>query len=157
MNNRYCRMIKLRNQHLSISFRLEMSIFHSFLGIDGNANRRHRRRRQTSGSLYGTNAHLGASAPAGYNYPANTNIQGTKLNNPDARDLYASPFFVSSSYTEPSLNSVNLYNQPRPAQQQVYGTGDQSSSGSYYGAGSFYGSGTNQLLRDPNGNLLPPG
>ena len=133
-------------------------LFFLCLGIDGNANRRHRRRRQTSGSLYGTNANLGASAPAGYNYPANTNIQGIRLNNADARDLYGNPF-ISSSYTDGSLNSVNLYNEPRPQQQQVYGTSDQSSSsGNYYGAGSFYGSGgTNQLLRDPNGNLLPSG
>jgi hypothetical protein len=57
------------------------------------------------------------------------------------------------------LTSVNYYDQPRPQQQQVYGPSDQLSLGNNYGGGgSFYsGSGTNQFLRDPNGNLLPSG
>lgn len=133
-------------------------MLHSFkLGIDGNAYRRHRRRRQTSASLYGTNSNLGASAPAGYNYPASTNFEGTRLNYPDARDRYNNPMIISSN-GEGALTSVDLNNQPRPQQQQVYGTNDQAVLNSYFSGNSFYNSGgTNQLLRDANGNLLPPG
>jgi len=142
---------------LTISFEMKYrSVIHLFIfsvGIDGNANRR-RRRRQTSGSLYGTNANLGASAPAGYNYPADTNIQGIRLTNMDARQLYGNP--VIPSNTANTLSSVNLYNQPRPQQQQLYGTNDQSQLNSLYSGNSFY-SGGNPLLRDPNGNLLPSG
>jgi len=108
--------------------------------------------------LYGTNANLGASAPAGYNYPATTNIQGTRLNNADARDLYGNP--ISTLYTDPSLNSVNYYDQTRQQQQQLYGTNDQSLLNSLYSGNSFYsggGGGTNQLMRDANGNVIPSG
>jgi len=125
------------------------------LGIDGNANRR-RRRRQSSGSLYGTNANLGASAPAGYNYPADTNINGIRLNNPDARDLYGNPL-ISSAYTQDKLNSVNYYDQARPPIQQVYGNSESSLNSLYGGNSLYYGSGANQLLRDANGNVLPSG
>ncbi len=121
-----------------------------YLDIDGNAYRRHRRRRQTSGSLYGTNANLGASAPAGYNHPASYSIQGTRLNNADARDLYGNPM-IPSSNPDNSLNSVNYYNQQRQQQQQLYGTNDQALLNNLYNGNSFYsGSGA-------NGNLLPPG
>ena len=53
---------------------------------------------------------------------------------------------------------MNLYNQPRPQQQQIYGSNDQSLLNGYNSGNSFYsGSGTNQLLRDTNGNILPSG
>ncbi|UJR36298.1 hypothetical protein I4U23_029027 [Adineta vaga] len=124
--------------------------------INGNANRR-RRRRQTSGSLFGTNSNLGASAPAGYNYPASTNIKGIRMNNPDARDLLGNPI-MSASNTDNTLNSMNLYNQPRPQQQQIYGTNDQSLLNPTYSGNNFYSTGnTNQVLRDQNGNPLSSG
>ena len=113
------------------------------IDTNGNANRRRRRRRQTSGSLYGTNANLGASAPAGFNYPANTNIQGIRLNNPDARDLLGNP--IISTNAEGALSSVNLYNQPRPQQQQVYGTNDQSLLNTMYNGNNYYSGGTSEL------------
>lgn len=51
-----------------------------------------------------------------------------------------------------------MYNQPRPQQQQLYGTNDQSSLNSLYSGNSYYmGSGANQVVRDPNGNPLPSG
>ncbi|CAF1094859.1 unnamed protein product [Adineta steineri] len=129
------------------------------IDIDGNASRRRQRRQRgdTSGSLYGTNSNLGASAPAGYNYPSNTNIQGIRMNNADARDNMGNPL-ISSQYADNSLSSVNYYNQPRPQQNQVYGTSDQSSSNSLYPGNNFYSSGgTNQILRDTNGNPLSSG
>lgn len=65
---------------------------------------------------------------------------------------------VSSSGSDNTLTSVDLNNQPRPQQQQLYGTNDQAVLNSYYSGNSFYNpAGTNQLLRDANGNLLPPG
>jgi hypothetical protein len=107
--------------------------------------------------LYGTNSNLGASAPAGYNHPANYNIQGTRLNNADARDLYGNPL-ISSAYTQNSLDSVDSNNHPRPQPQQLYGTNDQSLLNSLYSGNSFYsGNSPNQLLRDPNGNLIMGG
>ena len=105
--------------------------------------------------MYGTNANLGASAPAGYNRPANTNFNGIRLNNPDARDLYGNP--VVSTNTDTSLNSMNYYNQPRPQVQQIYGTDDQSLLNSLYSGNSYSYGGTNQLIRDSNGNLIPQG
>jgi hypothetical protein len=140
------------------STHLSLIIIISNVDIYGNANRR-RRRRQTSGSLYGTNANLGASAPAGYNYPANTNINGIRMNNPDARDLYGNPIIhASSSNSDNTLNSMNMYSQPRPQQQQIYGSNDQSSLNSGYSGNSLYsGSNTNQGMRDINGNPLPSG
>lgn len=138
--------------------RLSLTIIISNADIRGNANRR-RRRRQTSGALYGTNANLGASAPAGYNYPASTNIKGIRMNYPDARDLFGNPIMQSSSSnSDNTLNSMNLYGQPRPQQQQIYGSSDQSSSNSMYNGNNFYSGGNaNQGLRDSNGNLLPSG
>ncbi|CAF1061077.1 unnamed protein product, partial [Adineta ricciae] len=124
----------------------------------GNANRRRRRRRQTSGSLYGTNANLGASAPSGFNYPASTNIQGIRLNNPDARDLLGNP--IISTNAEGALSSVNLYNQPRPQQQQVYGTNDQSLLNTMYNGNNYYSGGTRgtssntQMAYPPNSNQV---
>ncbi|CAM4823756.1 unnamed protein product [Rotaria magnacalcarata] len=81
----------------------------------GSASRRRRRRRQTSGSLYGTNAGLGSSAPAGYNYPANTNFDD---HNP--------------------LQSVNLYGLPRQPQDQVFGTNGQSSPNALFSGSAYY-------------------
>ena len=69
------------------------------LDTDANVYRRRRQRRQTSGSLYGTNAYLGASAPAGFNHPASYNIKGVRLNNADARGgLNGNPLLSSSSW-----------------------------------------------------------
>jgi hypothetical protein len=104
--------------------------------------------------LYGTNSNLGASAPSGYNYPETFSIQGTRLNNADARDLYGNPIISYQSMRGP-LTSLDLNGQPKPQQNQIYGNNDQSGSNSLYGANSFYsGSNPNQLLRDPNGNLI---
>lgn len=65
---------------------------------------------------------------------------------------------ISSVYTDSSLNSVNLHDQPRLQQQQLYGTDNQKLLNNLYSGSIFYsGSGTNQLLRNPNGNILPPG
>ncbi|CAF3360825.1 unnamed protein product [Rotaria sp. Silwood1] len=137
---------------------LPVSSDKSTADINGSANRRRRRlRRQTSGSLYGTNAGLGASAPAGFNYPANTNIGGIRMNNPDARDIYGNPM-GSSSITDNTLQNVNLYGLQRPQQQPpFYGTNDQSSLNSLYNGNNYYsGSGTNPLLRDQYGNPISP-
>jgi hypothetical protein len=57
--------------------------------------------------------------------------------------------------TANTLNSVDFYNQPRPQQQQIYGTNDQSALNSLYSGNSFYSA--NQLLRDTNGNPISPG
>ena len=79
------------------------------------------------------------------------------MNYPDARDRYSNPMIISSN-GDGALTSVDLNNQPRPQQQQLYGTNDQAVLNSYYSGNSFYNNGgTNQLLRDANGNLLPPG
>jgi hypothetical protein len=123
-----------------LNHRSVIGIFTFYLGIDGNANRRRRRRRQISAPSGSTNAYLGASAPAGYNYPADTNIKGIRLNNPDARDLYGNPY-MSSSNRDNTLTSVDLNDQPRPQQQQIYGTNDQSLLNALYSGGSFYGGG----------------
>ncbi|CAF1647962.1 unnamed protein product [Rotaria magnacalcarata] len=103
----------------------------------GSASRRRRRRRQTSGSLYGTNAGLGSSAPAGYNYPANTNFDGIHMNNLDARDLYQNSLFSSSVDHNP-LQSVNLYGLPRQPQDQVFGTNGQSSPNALFSGSAYY-------------------
>ncbi|CAF3037754.1 unnamed protein product [Rotaria socialis] len=102
-----------------------------------SASRRRRRRRQTSGSLYGTNAGLGSSAPAGFNYPANTNFDGIRMNNLDARDLYLNPL-ISSPVNHHPLQSVNLYGLPRQPIDQVFGTNEQSSSNALFSGSAFY-------------------
>jgi hypothetical protein len=110
------------------------------LGIDGNTRRR---RRQASGSLYGANTNLGN--------PSNSNYYGTGLNNQGAKDLYGNP--VIPSNTGNSMNTMGLNNQQQQQQQQqqLYGTNGQSlpnRGGNFYSAG-----GTNQLVRDANGNM----
>ena len=98
--------------------------------------------------MYGINAHLGSSAPAGYNYPSNTNIEGVRLNNPDARGMHGNPM-RSSSNTGNSLQSINLYDKPRPQQEQLYGISDQSALNALYsGSGLYYGTGANPFLRN---------
>ena len=125
------------------------------LEIHSDASRRlRRRRRQTSGSLYGTNANLGASAPAGFNHPANTNHYGTKMNYPDAKDLYGNSMLPLNQGT-----GLNTFNQNNPQQGQQtnlgFGNNEPSMGNTGYGTNTFYsGSGSNTLLRDPNGNMM---
>jgi hypothetical protein len=66
---------------------------------------------------------------------------------------------MASLNPDRTLTSVNYYDMPRvdQQQQQLYGTNNPAVLNSYYNGNSFYNGGPNQLLRDPNGNLLPPG